>query len=185
MGYRLVTAPGSYPVSTASAKAQCRVDHDDENTLIEGLIAAATDYVELYLGRALVSQTWELVLDDFSDEILIGKGPVSSITSVKYYDPDGVEQTLSSSTYSFDATADPQRITLNPGYSWPSIDEGVAKITIRFVCGYSTVPAPIKQAMLLLIAQWYDNRADATDRPMIAMPNAVAALLTNYRNFSF
>lgn len=184
MSFRLVTAPASYPVTRAEAKAQCRIDGTDEDTLIDGLIAAATDHVELYTGRAIIAQTWELLLDGFSDEILLSKGPVSSVTSVKYNDMAGDEQTVSAANYIFDGVSEPQRIVKKSGYSWPIVDDEVNNVTIRFVCGYAVVPPSIKHAILLLIGQWFDSRADATDKSLIAMPNAVEALLTNYRSFS-
>lgn len=184
MSLRLITAPASYPVTLEEAKLQCRVDSSDEDTLLNGLIAAATDYVELYTGRAIVSQTWELVLDDFSDAMLIPKGPVSSITSVKYFDTADVEQTISGTNYALDAVSDPAWLVKASDYTWPDVADGVNNVIIRFAAGYSSVPAAMKQAILLLIGQWFDQRADVSDKAMIAMPNAVEALLTNYRSFA-
>jgi uncharacterized phiE125 gp8 family phage protein len=185
MSLRLVTAPASYPVTLAEAKAQCRIDSDDEDAMINGLIAAATDYVELYTGRAIVSQTWELLQDDFSDTIMITRGPVTAITFVKYFDVDDVEQTVTSTNYALDAASDPQWLVKASDFTWPAVASGVNNVTIRFVCGYTSLPPSIKHAILLLIGQWFDNRADVSDKAMIAMPNAVEALLTNYRSFSF
>jgi uncharacterized phiE125 gp8 family phage protein len=185
MSLRLITAPASYPVTLAEAKAQCRVEGSDEDTLLGGLISAATDHVEQYTGRAIVSQTWELVLDDFSNAMLIPKGPVTAVSSVKYIDTADVEQTVTDTNYTLDDASDPQWLVKASDYTWPTVAGGVNNVIIRFVCGYATVPPSIKHAILLLIAQWYDNRADATDRPLIAMPNAVEALLTNYRSFAY
>ena len=60
----------------------------------------------------------------------------------------------------------------------------VNDITVRFVVGYATFPPSIKQAILLLIGLWYDNREAASDRPMTNLPHAVEALLANHRAFS-
>lgn len=185
MSIRLITAASSYPVTLDEAKAQCRIDSSDEDALINGLIAAATDYVELYTGRAIATQTWEYVADGFCDVMALTKGPVTSVTSVKYFDIDAVEQTLSATFYTVDFASDPQRVVLNDGFQWPAVDAGVNKVTIRFVAGYTTVPPSIKHAILLLIGQWFDNRADVADKAMFATPNAVTSLLTNYRSFSF
>jgi uncharacterized phiE125 gp8 family phage protein len=182
---RLVTAPATYPVSVTEAKAQCRVDGDDEDVLIDGLIAAATEYVELYTSRAIISQTWEYVADEFCNEMRLTKGPVLSVSSIKYFDADGVEQTLSPNFYTADLASDPQRVVLNEGFQWPAVDAGVNKVTIRFVAGYAVVPPSIKHAILLLIGQWFDHRADVSEKAMIAMPNAVESLLTNHRSFAF
>lgn len=185
MSLRLITAPASYPVTLEEAKLQCRVDSSDEDTLLNGLIAAATDYVELYTGRAIVSQTWELVLDDFTDSILLPKGPVSAITSVKYIDTSEVEQTVSSNNYTLDGVSDPQWLVKASDYTWPEVADGVNNVIIRFVAGYATVPPSIKHAILLLIGQWFDNRSAINVGNITSdLSHTVEALLTNYRSFA-
>jgi uncharacterized phiE125 gp8 family phage protein len=185
MSLRLITAPTDYPVSLAEAKTHCRIDGSDEDALVSGLIAAATEYIELYTGRAINPQTWEAVYDDFTDAISLPKGPVTAITSVKYIDAEGNEQTVTDTNYRLDSASDPQWLVKASDYVWPVVSDGVNNVVIRFVAGFTTPPAPIKQAILLLVGQWYDNRAAATDKPLIAVPNAVEALLTNYRSFAF
>ena len=58
----LIAGPGEEPVSLAEAKAFARIDGTDEDALVGALIAAARLHVESLTGRALVSQTWRLVL---------------------------------------------------------------------------------------------------------------------------
>ena len=55
---KVITAPTSEPITLAEAKAQCRVDGTDEDTLITSLIGAARQYttrtpghVDAHLGR--------------------------------------------------------------------------------------------------------------------------------------
>ncbi len=185
MSIRLITAPASYPVTLAEAKTHCRIDGTDEDALVEGLIAAATEHIELYTGRAIVSQTWEAVYDSFSDAMVLPKGPVIAVTYVTYIDTAGAEQTVSSVNYSLDSASDPQWVVKAANYTWPPVSEGVNNVVIRFVTGYATTPFPIKQAILLLIGQWYDNRAAAAEKSLTELPNAVQSLLTNYRSFAF
>lgn len=184
MAISVVTPATTYPVTLAEAKAHCRVDGTAEDSLINGLISAATEYVEQYCGRAIMAQTLKLSLDDFSDEMLLTRGPVQSVTFVKYYDTADTEQTLSGTVYQSDLISDPARIVLADGQSWPTADERANAVNVTYVAGYSAVPAPIKHAILLLIGQWFDSRSDASDKPMSSMPNAVEALLTNYRSFA-
>jgi uncharacterized phiE125 gp8 family phage protein len=185
MGLSLITPPASMPVTLEEAKAQCRVEDDSEDSLMTGLIGAATDYVEQYTGRALVSQTWRLTLDAFADSILLPKGPVQSVSAITYFDTAGDVQTLDASNYTADITSDPSWVVINSDAALPHLMDAVNVVRVDFVAGYSTLPASIKQAILLLIGQWFDNRSDVTDKAMIAMPNAVEALLTNYRSYSF
>jgi hypothetical protein len=77
--YTLITAPAIEPVTLDEATRFCRVDDPSENPLIEVLIAAARESVELATGRAIISQQWMLNLpnwaagyrdDDRSGELL-------------------------------------------------------------------------------------------------------------------
>lgn len=180
MGLRLITGAASFPVTLAEAKLQCRVDNDAEDAALDGYIAAATAHVESYTGRAIASQTWELTADAWADEFTL-KGPVQSVTSVKYFDAAGAEQTLSASLYSLDDTTD--RLVMISDFTEPTLRGEVNDIAIRFVAGYVTVPAEIKLALLLLVGFWYDNRAAASERATMPLPHAVDALLCNQRAF--
>lgn len=186
MGLTLVTPAASYPVTLAEAKVHCRVDGTDENDLIEGLIAAATDYVGQYTGRSIMAQTWRLTLDAFSDSILLPNGPVQSVSSVQYYDADGDNQTAAAGIYTLDNASDPAWLVCNSEAAWPATMAGVNVVSITYEAGFVTVPASIKQAVLLLVGDWYrgrENTALSTNQPA-EMPHAVTALLTNYRAFS-
>lgn len=179
MSLRLITAPTSYPVTQAEAKMQCKVDGNDEDGLIDTYISAATAHVESVTGRAIISQTWEVVLDDFSDAMMLPKGPVQSVTSVKYFDTAEVEQTLATDQYVLDNVSDPAWVVKAEDATWPEVAEGVNNVIIRFVAGYSAVPPELKAAILILVSALYDNRADA------ALYERVSNLLENHRSFAF
>lgn len=132
-----------------------------EDTLLTGLIQAAREYVEGYQNRALCTQTWELVLDDWPDDdyIEIPLPPLQSVTSIKYKDETGAETTWDGANYIVDPDSYLGRVVLAYGLSWPTDDLYPAgAIRIRFVAGYTDVPATTKAAMLLLIGHWYENR---------------------------
>lgn len=185
MGLVLITPAAASPVTLAEAKTHCRVDGSDEDTLITGLIAAATNYVEQYTGRAIGAQTWRLTQDTFSDNILLPMGPVQSISSVQYYDTAGVLQTVASSVYTLDADSDPAWLVRNANEAWPATLNGINAVRVTYVTGYATIPAAVKQAILLLIADWYNMRENTTlttNQPT-EMPHAVTALLANFRSY--
>lgn len=164
MGVKLITAPTSEPVTLAEAKAQCRVDIDTDDALIGNLITAAREWCELHDWRVYMPQTWELYLDAWpqSQNIEIPKPPLQSVTSFKYTDEDDVEATLDSGQYFVDAVSDPGWLILKSANSWPAVTLRDANgIVIRFVAGYagaSDVPMRVKQAILLLVGHWYENR---------------------------
>lgn len=160
MSLRLVTPAASAAVSLAEAKAQLRVDASDEDTLITSLVVAATDMAEQQTRRAIMPQTWELALDAFPAEFELTRVPVSNITSVKYTDYAGVEQTLDPSAYVLDTSDDYGYAYVRPAYGteWPSAREGVK---VRYVAGYANaaaVPEPIKQWIKLMVSTMFDNR---------------------------
>lgn len=184
MGQTLVTPAATLPVTLEEAKAQCRVQHSDEDTLIEGLIAAATEHVEKMLARALVSQTWMLTLDEFSATMPLPLSPLIAVDMVEYTDTLGATQTASASLYTVDATSEPGCVVLNKGASWPETIDAINAVQITYEAGYATVPAPIKHAILLLIGHWFAHREAVGDAAQ-DVPMAVDALLVNYRAYGF
>lgn len=180
----VVTPATGYPVTRTEAKNHCRVDGTADDGLIDGLIAAATDYVVQYTGRSLGSQTLRQTLDEFADSMELPRGPVQSVSNIKYDDADGVEQTLSEDVYQANLTSDPAWIVRSSDQSWPATLDAVNTVRITYVAGYSTVPASIKQAILLLIGDWYDGRSNTVAGQVSQMPHAVEALLCNYRAFT-
>jgi uncharacterized phiE125 gp8 family phage protein len=59
----LIEAPASEPISLAEAKNYLRVEHNADDTLIASQISAARIHVESRTRRALLTQTWRIVLD--------------------------------------------------------------------------------------------------------------------------
>jgi uncharacterized phiE125 gp8 family phage protein len=181
MGLKLITPPATTPVSLAEAKAHVEYEDTDRDALITGLIQAATDYVEQFTGKALVSQTWRLTLDGFSNTIALPKGPVISVSSVQYFDANGDLQTVGAGDYMVDTVSDPAWLVLNSDASWPAVVDGINAVSINFVAGYTILPASIKQAILLLIGQWFDNRSATSEKAMTEVPYAVESLLRPFR----
>lgn len=159
MHFKVITPAASEPVSLAEARLQCKVDSDDtsHDDLLEGLITAAREYAEHYTGRALASVTLEAALNEFPScdgEIALPMPPVTSIASIKYTDPSGSEQTVSSGDYALSTYGDSRTVTLNYGNSWPSTQDVPDSVRVRFVAGYGLedgppLPKAVKAAMLL------------------------------------
>lgn len=185
--WQLQTAPSLEPLSVDEAKLHLRVDATTEDFAILMAIRSARTWAEEYLSRALTSQTWVYVQDGFSDVILLPRAaPLSSVTSVKYYDESGVLQTLSASVYLVDTVSEPGRVLLAPDQTWPDVQSGRAgAVEITYVAGWSTadaVPEPIRWALLLKIGGFYAFREDrAALQEVSQSTGAVEALLAPYR----
>lgn len=74
MATKRVTPPAIEPVTLDEAKAHLRVDINAEDSLITRLISDAREWVERFLRRSLITQTWALYLDAFP----VGAGPYST-----------------------------------------------------------------------------------------------------------
>jgi uncharacterized phiE125 gp8 family phage protein len=157
--------PTQEPVTLADCKAHARglMDLPDEDGLFALYIKAARVACEEYLERAVFTQTWKLVRDGFCAEMELPRAaPLQTVTSVKYYDTTGTQQTLATTVYRVDTDSTPGRVVLKPDQSWPDVQttRGQA-VEIIYVCGWSsvaTIPASLKVAMASLAAHLYLNR---------------------------
>jgi len=154
MSLKLITAPTLWPVTLAQAKFDCRIDDtgdvdfdalQDENLL--GLIKTCTETCEHIIGRAIMPQTWELVLDAFpcDSDIELAHPPVQSITSIKYVF-NGAELTLTSDKYTLDSEKEPCWVLSVDGF--PETDGVANAVRVRYLAGYANidaVPSAIKQ----------------------------------------
>jgi len=174
----LITAAATSPVLLSEARDHVRASGDDD-TLIVALIAAATGYAETYTGTAFLPQTWEYVADKFPvSDIEITLGPIVSVTSVKYLDIAGIEQTIAGAEYNVDTNSATGRIV--PLTIWPTAKVAINAVRVRFVVG-GTPSAQIKQAILLMVAHWYDNRASASEAGAKEVPMATHMILDMHR----
>jgi len=182
------------PVTLTEAKAHVRVTGTDEDTLITSLIIAARQHIEDLTGRAFIQQTWVLKMDQFPADNLITlpRCPALSVTSIGYVDTDGNSQTVSSANYQTDLSSEPARIFPDPDASdtWPGTDDVLDAVTVTYTAGYGTsassVPQWIKQAVLLLVGHWYENREAAGVRAVgTETAMALQSLMWQDRVFTF
>lgn len=161
-----VTPAAAYPVTRAEALNYLKIEDDAdlpvaEETLIDGLIAAATDQVEAYLGRALITQVLCLHLDDAPALIDLPRAPLQSVTAVKTVDLVGTETTESTDNYIVQ-TGNASRLYLKPDASWTYTSRPFDNLRITYTAGYgttgSTVPQAIRTAILHQVAYMYEAR---------------------------
>lgn len=187
----LLVAPGEEPVSLADLKAQLRLEDSSEDALLTGLISAARGHVEMLTRRVLIVQSWRLYLDNwpkrsnippFARRIPLSPNPVRRIVSVTLYDLSGVPLILAPALYRLDAARAPACLIVDPALGRPN--QGGNGIEIDFEAGYgdaSTVPAPLRQAILRLAALWFEHRHDGDIAMLSPTPAAVEALIAPYR----
>jgi hypothetical protein len=109
-----------------------------------------------------------------------------AVESIKYIDTAGSEITLATSEYSVDAVSVPGRVHLAYGKSWPSARSQWDAVKVVYSVGWAVdvVPEPIKQAILLLVSQMYENRVPEVERALTPIEFSFGALLAPYRIIS-
>lgn len=137
-----------------------------EDALLTAMIQAARERVEDITRRALLTQTWQYVLQSWpaGDYIKLPFGNLQSVSSVKYIDTDGTTTTMTATTdYLVEANGEGiGRIVLPYGESWPGTSLYPSNpITIEFICGWTAaanIPSKIRIALLMILADLWDNR---------------------------
>ena len=184
---KVTVGPAVEPVDAdAIAKIDLKVDQVEEDGLIDILIQAARELVEEKTQTSLITQTRVMKLDYFPETITLPFGPVQSVTSITYYDDNEDSQTFSSSNYYVDTDSKIARVIVKD--SWPSTYDRPGAVTITYVCGYgltgSTVPAPLRKAILLLVGHFYENRQNVivsgSPTGVIEIPFGAEVLLSPY-----
>jgi len=198
------TAPTLKPLGLADVKRHLNIEigWTEDDTYLDVLIAVATEKVEQFTRRRLVSQTWYSYLDAWPSEnyITLPFGQLQSVTGITYTTSANTATTsftdASLSTtddFDVDIKSDPGRIILEYGDSWPSETLWpMNPIQIEFVCGYggaaataaasvAAVPTMIKHAMRLIISDLYEIRGTEIEGMPIQKLKTVEALLTPYK----
>jgi len=172
------------PISKADVKLHLRVDHTDDDDLIEQIMLAATEWAENYQRRTYITRSRTYYLDEFPEVFRPPFSPLVTITSIKYYDTDGVQQTLDSAQYRVDTATEPGRVTEAYNCNWPDIRSMTNAIEVIYTSGYGAagdVPDDIKAALKMLIAHLYEDRQAVIDKNLYEVPLGVKTLLTMRR----
>lgn len=169
-------APDNEPISLPEAKKQVHAEyHTDDDDHLTRLIASARDHAERYTGTRIAEQIVTVRCDCFADFAYFPETPVQSVT-VSYVDTDGAPQTLADTVYDLRSDGLDASIVLEYGESWPATQPG-SRITVTAVVGYQTTPPAIKQALLLLVADGFEQRETSKSDGRTAVDD----LLSNFR----
>jgi len=177
---------GTDAITISDAGSEVVFNSISEDNLLYSLITAARRYVEEQTGRALINQTWKTYLDAFPAVIYLDWPPLSSVTSIKYYDTAGAQQTLSTDVYTVDTSSTPGRIYEAYEQTWPSVQGIKNAIEITYVAGYGSsaddVPEMLKTAIKMLAGHWYERReAYEAAVSLTEVPMAVRSIIWQHK----
>jgi hypothetical protein len=187
--FALATAPAEEPVTLTEAKAHARIEHSAEDTLVTTLIKTARQACEKMTGRAFITQTWTASFDRWADvdggqsedgwpffvsptprRLALSPRPPIAITSLVV---DGV--TIATSEYALRG----HELFVKSGVA-DSVNELGGGIVATFTAGYgaaAAVPNDVKQAILTLVAHFYENREAANASGIYSQITPYAAAL--------
>jgi len=156
----LLAGPAEEPVSLVEAKGFLRVDGNEDDGLITTLIGAARLHVEGTTGKALMAQSWRIVRDDWPENgvVKLPVSPLIAVTGISATDGNGASHELALDQFG----SEPDRLLIpRVVVGMPALQERHA-IEIDYVAGFGTepedVPADLRQALLGLVAHWFEHR---------------------------
>lgn len=200
-----IVAPDKYPLSLVEVKSHLNISHADWDAKLDQFLAAATQHMDGpdgILGRAIMPQTWEYYLDNFMDcsydnqegylwgnislisnrRLDIPLPPLLSLDSIKYVGQDDTLTEVDPDTYQLIRSATPNLcsyVVPFPTSPWPVTKWQADAVKITFTAGYAEghVPETLKQALLLTISHWNENRESWTVDDLNELPDGVCNLL--------
>ena len=154
----LVTAPVGQVITVQDMTAFGYVVEPEQFGVLGDCIDAATKVVEGDSGRQLLTATYDVHWRRFPGawgELVLPRVPVASVTSVKYYDAAGTQQTLSALLYTVNDGSAHASAYIMPAFNeqWPTTYGHDRDVTVRFVCGYGDredIPKPLKLQVAIL-----------------------------------
>jgi len=182
-----IDPPPIEPVDLAYTKSFLRVDGSSEDGLIGDLIQSARVRIETLLRISLISRRRL-----YSAKAVTGSGvflnhtPVISVETVTAIFDSGETENIPLKKLDVNLRCVPASLRLKRGIQWTVAPHRIATLEVELTAGYGTltdnIPMPIRQAILLLVAQSYEHRLqEGKPAEPRSIPMMVDALLMPYR----
>lgn len=196
---KLITAPTVEPMSLANVKAFLKVEHTDDDNLINELIRTVRKQAERFTKRHFMTQTWDWIFSDMipQDPFEIPGVPLQSITGIFFTNATTEVEGSAIDTTKYlveaNSTDVPGRVILKAGQQWGNESvRDVLGTRIRFVSGYGATvqngaaagscPDEITLALYRAIAVHYEHRDDLVVGSIVAeLPETSKSLLRPFR----
>lgn len=181
-------------IDRADAKLHLRLLENDNDTEVDGAIAAAHAYLDVDqdgfggLGFPLISQSWSMKCADFGGNSLsLPFTRVTAIDAIDYIDADGAAGTIPPGNYMLTKKGRTPCVALLPGKSWPSVAARPDAVDIQFTAGFANaaaVPSDIKAAARFLVGHFFENRRAVIEGVSCEIQIGVDRLTARYRRFA-
>lgn len=180
-----LAGPAVEPVDVPQMRLWLRIEDEAEDALLAALIKAARLVIEATTRLTLIESSWRLALPRLPVDgiVRLPLAPVVAIDAVRLYDAAGVAADLAPGAFRLEPRAEPPRVTI----AAPAPEAAAGGLEIDLRAGFGTAPeaapAPLVQALRLLVAHWYENRGDLPDDSTRAsgLPAEIMALIAPFR----
>lgn len=188
----LVTPPDTEPITLEEANRHLQVSGQDD--YVGPLITVARQSLENYLRRSLITQEWEVYYDHWEKcGLKIPYPKIQSVESVKYFNLNAVETTLTPETdYWTELKETPGVIKYAYDFCPPELQLGrPSAIKISYTAGYgdeaTDVPETLRHGIKLILTNYFEHRGDVVIGPagVNLIPDHIKKLVHNYRIYEF
>lgn len=183
MRYTVVEILGEEPIDAVAVKERLHLLPPSEaevNYTINPLIVAAREYCEGIAGYAFIKQRIEAYpeLAELNSVVNLPRPPIIKIDGVTLHHADGTDEITTD--YEFDG--EDGRLYLNVDANGLRV---VDPVTVEYIAGADQCPEMARQAMLLLIGHWYQNRESVQTGAVTAVEIAQTtnAILKQYKRW--
>ncbi|WP_052071992.1 head-tail connector protein [Sphingopyxis sp. MWB1] len=175
---------GSVPgaVTLAEARGWLRLGADGDDAVVAGLIGAASQMCEAFIGRWLIERAAEEIWRDARAALWLSARPVAGVDLVALRLPDGGEQLLDAADYRREMESDGRaRLTLAPDVAGVAAGRGVR---VGYRAGMAAEPGALPEAIRHGVLRLIRHMHEARDGDAGAPPAAIAALWQPWRRMA-
>lgn len=164
MDLTVTVAPTLFSIDKDLVKANERIRHASEDTLIDFWIAAADRYIEKRTNRALLTQTLKLRLRRILPTVQLPKPPFQQLVSITVAPAQGMAPTIDTSTVKN------RIVDMIPVIDIPGLSDADGTMEIEYKAGWTEaakVPSDLRLASLLIASHWATSREASFMDPRI------------------
>jgi len=192
-GLQMISSSTGDPIPLEDLKLHLRLEfgYTDEDEYLMNLQRAAVAEVEDMTNYKIGKQVWKVTYDAWSSDahMDIPIGPLTSMPSsgITYKLSTGNSTQFGSTIWNYSTQEHMPRVTLDYGESWPSDTlHPNDPISFEVKVGTTSLPPRLKQAVMMLVSHWYENREPyIVGQTVMAVQDAVTKLVNNYRIWDF
>lgn len=178
----LAVDPSDEPLDVQEAMQHLRLTDSAHDEEVMRLVAAAREFCERQANRTFrveATHVWTTDSWPCSGFTLPWFPPLKSVTTIKYYDANGAQQTLSSSNYRLElSTNGAGKVHWDDDATLPDIDTRHDAIEVTFVTGYADKDSIPRTAVQAVKTKMTELWGDGTENELRAAERCTDRLLS-------